>query len=169
MWVGSATFHDVSTDTISYSRDGCVMVLGHGEYDDFHVGVFRGQPSVHFEPGPIRQGQLQQREIRGCSLNQIENLRRGGGLADQFNLVHFGERRGQSQPEYGVVVDHDDLDHQDTASGNVACTRVPCGATDAITVAPPSSAARSRIVVSPTPAGCRCGIPMPSSMMSSST
>jgi hypothetical protein len=38
--------------------------------------------------------QVQQREIGGCSLNQIENLRRRGGLTDQFNLVHFGERRG---------------------------------------------------------------------------
>src|SRR4029077_14943639 len=141
------TFDDVSTGTISYRRDGRVVVLGHGEYDDFHVGVFRRQPSVHFEPGPTRQVQVQQREIGGCSLNQIENLRRRGGLTDQFYLLHFGERRGQSQPEYGVIVDHNDLDHQVTASGSVACTRVPCGITDAITVAPPSSAARSHIAV----------------------
>src|SRR6476620_9512412 len=42
------TFDDVSTGTISYRRDGRVVVLGHGEYDDFHGGVSRRQPSVHF-------------------------------------------------------------------------------------------------------------------------
>ena len=74
------------------------------------------------------------------------------GLADELDSLHLADRDRQTHPEHRVVVDDRNTQRRHgNAAGSWTWTWVPRGVLGRNRTAPPSSLARSRIAVSPTP------------------
>ena len=85
-------------------------------------------------------------------LDETHGLRAVGPLGDHLDVVDRAEQRAQPVPEHRVVVDQHHADHG-PPTGSRAVTRVPPCSRPPRGRLPPSSVARSRIAVRPTPPG----------------
>ena len=96
--------------------------------------------------------------------DDIDDRRAVRRLADELEVRCGREQRPQSVAEYRVVVRDDDTDgHVRPAMASVARTRVPPPSRGTISSVPPSSVARSRIALMPTPDRPARSSPDPSS------
>ena len=112
-----------------------------------------GEPTVDLQAGVRRRAgrRAARRSGRGRGDERLD-LVGALGLADELDAVHLADRDRQTHPEHRVVVDDRDAERlHGSAAGSWTWTRVPRGVLGRNRTAPPSSAARSRIAVSPTP------------------
>ncbi len=128
-------------------EDGRV-VLEHGEHQHRGPRQARGQGAGRLDAARAAQVDVHQDDVGHDVLTDRDGGPGVGRLAGQLQplgLLHHGAQPG---PEHRVVVDHDDGDQL----GSHARTTVPPLRPGSISHLPPSSAARSRIEVIPTPA-----------------
>ena len=128
-------------------------------------------PAGGVDPVELRHVQVENDHVRGQRLGKVDRLQSGGRLPDDGEIRCGAEQPGQSVPVDRMVVGQQDpcIGSSVTESapiGSLARTAVPPAGRRSKVHSPPSSAARSRMAVTPTPARKSAGSPLPSSSIS---
>ena len=131
-----------------------------------HVGQLRREPPGGGHPAEHGHLQVHQHDVGPSLARELDGLLAVGGLADDVDADVL-EQHPQALAEDRVVVGDDDPQPSRSSttlrgtgragtrplpSGSRAVTRVPCSGLAPISSEPPTSAARSRMEASPTPA-----------------
>src|SRR5215204_5757672 len=178
---GVRTLENVTTGPGAHGGEHGVVVLEHRKnYDpDARVGLEDATGCLYAVY--VRHLYVHEDDIRPELGGSLENFSAGCRLAHDLHVGLWVQHGAQPFPEDGMVVCYEDADgalHDDlvpsgcrseAGSGRRASTRVPPCGPGSTSHVPPSSSARSRIEVRPTPATRSSGIPTPSSFTSRSS
>ena len=149
---GAGPFHEVAAGTVAQRRECGVVILRHRQHDHLHRRMVLGEPTVDLQAGVLTEPDVEQHQVGGGRGDERLDLVGAFGLADEFDAVHLADRDRQTHPEHRMIVDDRNTERlHGSAAGSWTWTRVPRGELGRNRTAPPSSAARSRIAVSPTP------------------
>src|SRR5215204_6470590 len=178
---GVSTLENIASGPCAHGREHSVVVLEHRKnYDpDARVGLEDATGCLYAVY--VRHLYVHEDDIRPELGGSLENFSAGCRLAHDLHVGLWVQHGAQPFPEDGMVVCYEDADgalHDDlvpsgcrseAGSGRRASTRVPPCGPGSTSHVPPSSSARSRIEVRPTPATRSSGIPTPSSFTSRSS
>src|SRR5438067_5776977 len=176
--IGTGVFEQVAAGAGPHRCEHQVVILVHGQHEHLEIRkpveyTTRRVNTVRFGHAHIHDDDVW---LRGFCLGDGLLARRG--FADHLDIWRSVEDESNAIAKESMIVSEYNANRSRhagafktsssalSASGSRASTRVPPPAAESMVQLPPSSAARSRIDTSPTPARTELGRPRPSSTTS---
>src|SRR3954453_16123060 len=145
------TFEHVAEGAGAHCREHGLLVVEHCEHQDPDIWCRPDDLACGVDPGPVGHADVENEHVGPEQDGLTDGIATRPGRADALVALDATDQGAQPLPDDRVVIgDQDPNGHRVAPSGIVTDTPPPSG-TGPASYAPPTSTARSRIDVSPTP------------------